>query len=148
MRKLLFGVLFMIGLFFSGFGLYACEMRYSLVQPDGNELDISPGDPAGTPVILHAGESYTLQVVFIQDHRKCVTPAEETVYLVDEEKWKLTKEYLSLQLLSQSDWREVSTGRWEQEIEFQPLREGECVLEVIRDCPKGGYDERLVFRVS
>jgi hypothetical protein len=144
MRKLLVGVLFTIGLFPAAFGLYACEMRYSLLQPDGNRLDVSPG----SPVILHTGESYVLQVEFVQDHRKCVTPAEETVYLVDEEKWKETKEYLPLQLLSQSNWVEVSPGRWEQEIGFQPVRRGECVLEVIRECPKGGYDERLVFQVS
>ena len=66
MRKLLVCVLFCIGLFSSAYGLHACEMRYTLLKPEGNELDISPGDHE----YLTTGEGYTLKVVFVQDHRK------------------------------------------------------------------------------
>jgi len=144
MNRFLIGVSIFLGIFFVGLGLHACEMHFSLVFPDGSEQEVVPGKS----VSLASGNSYTLKVEFIQDHRKCVTPPDQTVYLLQDEKWKSTKDYLPLQLLAQSEWHEATSDSWLQEIGFRAVQQGEWELEVIRNCPKGGYDEYIAFQVK
>jgi hypothetical protein len=140
MRKIAIVLLF---LFSSGFGLYACEMHFSLIHPDGSEQEIFPGKS----VVLKEGEEYLLRIQFVEDHKRCITPPEETVYLLDNEKWKSQKDYLPLILLSQNPWEEVSSHVWEQEINFKAQKSGDWELQVVRDCPKGGYEGQLTFLV-
>ena len=144
MNRFLIGVSIFLGIFFISLGLHACEMHFSLVFPGGSEQEVVPGKS----VSLVSGNSYTLKVEFVQDHRKCVTPPDQTVYLLQDEKWKSTKDYLPLQLVDQSEWHEAISDSWLQEIEFRAVQQGEWELEVIRDCPKGGYDEYLPFLVK
>lgn len=129
---------------FSAFGLFACEMHFSLISPDGEEEQLFPG----REIVLNYDETYTLRVEFVEDHRKCVMAPEDTVYLLDEEKWKTEKDHLSLQLVSSSQWEETSTRGWVQELQFTAAQKGSVELEVLRDCPKGGYDEDLLFSVQ
>jgi len=89
-----------------------------------------------------------MKVEFVQDHRNCVTPPEATVYLLQEEKWNSSKEYLPLMLNEQKSWNEISPGTWVQELIFTAHESGKAELEIIRDCPKGGYDETLEFKVK
>lgn len=144
MKRLFKGALTVLILFFVYVGVYACEMQFRLTSPDGAIQNIHPGKV----VSLSHGESYFLQVEFCQDHKKCVTPAEETVYLLSEEKWKSTKDYLPLQLVSQGEWVSNSSEVWVQEIIFEASQKGLWELEIVRDCPKGGYDEIILFEVQ
>ena len=144
MKKItLFSLIFFLLIFLS-IGAYACEMQFTLTTTGGTTVNIVPGRETS----LSLGESYALQVDFTQDHKRCVTPVEETVYLVSEEKWKSTKDYLPLQLVEQGEWTSVSEGVWAQDIQFEALQKGLWELEVVRDCPKGGIDETLVFHVQ
>lgn len=144
MKKLLLGAGIGMSLFLVNVGVYACEMHFSLISSDGAIQNILPGKSTS----LSQGESYILQVEFIQDHKRCVTPAEETVYLLLEEKWKSTKDYLPLQLVSQGEWISDSSEAWTQEINFEATQKGQWELEIVRDCPKGGYDEIIIFQVQ
>lgn len=144
MKRFIIGIAIFVGIFFSGCGVYACEMYFSLVFPGGSEQEIVPG----RNVFLTSGESYTLKIEFVQDHRKCVTPPEKTIYLLQDEKWKSTKDHLPLQLVSQAEWNQVASDSWMQEIEFCTVQQGEWELEVVRDCPRGGYDEYIIFQVE
>jgi hypothetical protein len=144
MKKItLFSFIF-FSLFLLSIGAYACEMQFTLTPTNGTEESIKPGSETS----LVAGESYFLHVEFTQDHKRCVIPAEETVYLVSEEKWKSIKDYLPLQLVEQGEWATVSEGVWAQDIQFEASQKGLWELEVIRDCPKGGVDESLIFLVQ
>jgi hypothetical protein len=140
MRKIAIVIFF---LFSSGVGLYACEMHFSLLHPDGSEQVIF----LGKSTVLKEGKEYLLRVQFVEDHRRCLTPPEETVYLLNDEKWKSAKEHLPLILLSQSQWEEVYVHTWEQEIRFKAQESGEWELQIVRDCPKGGYEEQLTILV-
>ena len=144
MKKLLIGSLIVVSLFLVALGAYACEMQFSLIPMDGTVQNIMPGRETS----LSLGANYILQVEFTQDHKRCVTPAEDTVYLLSEEKWKSVKEYLPLQLVKQGEWASDSSGVWTQEINFEASQKGLWELEIIRDCPKGGFDETLVFQVQ
>lgn len=143
MKKKLILISIFAALFITGTGLYACEMNFNLVSPEG-EQKIIPGKE----VWLTLGETYSLTVQFIEDHRKCVTPPEETMYILQEEKWKISKDHLPLQLIELGEWIMDSGDWWIQKIDFTPREEGTWSLEIIRDCPKGGYDEYLTFHVK
>ena len=143
MKKRFIVVLIIAALFIIGSELYACEMNFSLVSHDG-EQKIVPGKE----VDLSMGENYSLNVQFIEDHRRCATPPEETMYILQEEKWKISKDYLPLQLIALGEWVMESDDEWIQNIDFTPLERGTWNLEIIRDCPKGGYDEYLTFHVQ
>jgi hypothetical protein len=144
MKKLLICLAIVMSLFLVTVGVYACEMHFSLISSDGAIQNILPGKSTS----LSQGESYILQVEFIQDHKRCVIPAEETVYLLLEEKWKSTKDYLPLQLVSQGAWISDSSEAWTQEINFEATQKGQWELEIVRDCSKGGYDEIIIFQVQ
>jgi hypothetical protein len=124
----------------------ACEFQYELTFPDGSVLNVTPD----REVDLDLGEEYVIMVRFIPDHRRCETPPDATLYLLQEEKWKTGKDHLPLGLLSTSAWSESTEPRtvsWEQELRFEALSEGGWALEVLRECPRGGYDESLHFTV-
>ena len=148
MRKSLIVLAVLIVLFVVAVGAVACEMQFRLTEPDGTVQRLTP-DRA---VFLAAGERYTLEVQFIPDHRRCDIGPEGTLYLLQEEKWKVDKEHLPLQLLSVGAWEpdqnDLRSGTWVQDLVFEPEVQGEWALEVVRICPKGGYDEFLLFHVQ
>ena len=144
MKKRIVVTVITFGLMFPSFGIFACEMHFNLVSPEGEEEQLFPG----RETVLRLNESYTLRVEFVEDHRKCVMSPDDTVYLLDEERWKTEKNYLSLQLVSASQWEETSARGWVQELQFTAAQTGSVALEVLRDCPKGGYDEYLLFSVQ
>jgi hypothetical protein len=124
----------------------ACEFQFELTLPDGSIRRITPDQEVG----LELGETYTLEVRFIPDHRRCETPPEATLYLMQEEKWKTGKDNLPLGLVSMSAWEEAAearSGAWEQVLGFEASMEGDWALQILRDCTRGGYDESLHFQV-
>jgi hypothetical protein len=144
MKKITLFLFIFLSLFLLSIGAYACEMRFTLTPKDGKNESIVPGSETS----LVFGESYFLHIEFAQDHKRCITPAEETVFLISEEKWKSAKDYLPLRLVEQGEWASVSEGVWTQDIHFEATQKGRWELEIIRDCPKGGFDETLVFQVQ
>jgi hypothetical protein len=124
----------------------ACEFQFELTLPDGSVQRVTPD----REVDLELGEMYTLEVQFIPDHRRCETPPQATLYLMQEEKWKVGKDHLPLGLLSMSSWSDSTaerSGAWEQVLRFRASMEGNWSLEVLRECERGGYDESLHFQV-
>ena len=77
-------------------------------------------------------------------------PAEDTLFLLDDEKWKASKDNLPLQLEQDPNWEELDGGRsHEARLSFSAEDAGEWALEIIRECDRrGGYDEVLSFFVS
>lgn len=146
MKRLFIAGLIFIAVFQLSSAVFACEMHFHLISPDGGVQEISPDKSA----VISQGEMYTLEVEFIEDHKRCVTPPEETVYLIQEEKWKASKDYLPLQLIEQKEWVNGpdSSSALVQDLAFTALQKGDWDLEIIRDCPKGGYDEFLTFHVQ
>jgi len=144
MKRFIIVAIIFSSIFFASIGIYACEMQFSLISSDKSVNRISPTKN----VRISLGETYILKIEFIEDHKNCITPPEETKYLLQDEKWKVTKDYLPLQLILQDDWEKESTHVWKQEITFKALKKGSWELEVLRDCTKGGYDEFITFIVK
>ena len=78
MRTLLISVFTGSVIFLIAIGGYACEMNFSLLSPGGTAQEILPDNS----ISLSTGESYILIVKFTPDHRKCIVPPEETIYLL------------------------------------------------------------------
>ncbi len=144
MKKLMIpAIVFMIVLF-AAFPIFACEMDFTLVSNGGEAETITPGKT----VTLDKDEVYTLSVTFTPDHGRCLLEPEDTVYLLEDERWKETKDYLPVVLLQSSEWDLLEGGSAEQTLTLTGAETGKWDLEVIRDCTKGGYDEVITFKVK
>jgi hypothetical protein len=126
------------------FGLFACEMVFYLSGPEVSNQKVLPG----STLSLKQGELYSLKVEFTEDHRNCSIPAEDTLFLLDGSKWKPTKTSLNLLLLQETNWVENSKTLNTTVLEFKADKSGLAVLQILRDCKKGGYDEAFNFLVG
>ena len=144
MKRILIAVAVLVTAFFIGTAAIACEMHFTVISKAGDAEEVRPGKE----MRLDLGETYTMMVEFTEDHRSCTTPPEMTMYLLEEERWKEEKDYLPLDLKEQGEWEQVSPGTWEQRLVFTTQNSGSTELEVIRDCPKGGYYETLEFKIK
>ena len=139
------GIILITVLMLSAAGAYACEFVYTLTNVDGSTKSIRPG----SYIELDINNTYTLKVALVEDHRNCHLTPEDTDFLLEEEKWKTTKDYLPLQLLSEISWSSRDSRHHKVEVSFQAIIEGTSSLEVLRDCDKKeGYDEFLRFIVK
>jgi hypothetical protein len=141
MMKFFSGAAVAVVLLFAAAAAFSCEMHFSL-QREGETIELSSRDET----VLALGGSYTMNVTFIEDHRRCLVPPEETVYLMEYERWDENKAQ-PLRVLEQGSWEEISSGTWKQEVLFEATQAGNWVLEVIRDCPRGGFNQILSFEV-
>ena len=122
---------------------FACVFGFALERPDGTALKVVPG----REVTLSAGSTYTLNVTFTADHRNCREPVDATVYLLGGGRWSPDTKGQPLEIVGLSGWRQVSSLSWTQSIEFKALDKGTFEIEIVRECPKGGYDDFLAFEV-
>ncbi len=124
--------------------IFACEMIYSLVSDSGDTRVLSPD----RTVSLDYGEIYSLEVIFHQDHGVCDVPADDTIFMLEEEKWRASKDYLPFQLLNEIIWIEDGSRMFKTVINFKTTVEGPASLQIIRVCDrKSGYDESIEFEI-
>ena len=144
MRRIFFILIFITFLLvFSNNSIFACDIRLELADNTGSVSYISPDEP----VVIRNNQVYVLTVTFRPDHGKCLVPAGDTIFLVNEEKWKENKDYLPLYLLNSISWQEISSGVYQTIIEFKANKTGSWELEIIRECTKEGYDEYFIFEI-
>lgn len=126
----------------TGGELEACEFTYLLTGPDHSETRIIPG----IPVTVSVNGEYSLSISYREDHRNCLVPPEDTLFLVEEERWKEGKDYLALELQGPISWE--SDGRSHSaSLLFSANKVGTWVLDVIRECTRSGYEQSLVIEV-
>jgi hypothetical protein len=131
-------------LVFGAAGAFACQFTFSLISGDGSVQTIAPG----RSVDLELAEVYTLKVSCEEDHGNCPVAAEDTIFLLEEEKWKAGKDYLPLILQENISWSDTGGRSHLAELSFTAERAGIWELEIIRDCDrKEGYDEVLILSV-
>ncbi len=139
--------LLVAGFLLIGAGLsFACEFTFSLTDSNGDTRTVVPGNT----VEIESGASYLLTVRYSEDHARCAVPPEDTMFLLDEEKWRASKDHLPLRLTQDPSWQDVGGDRThESRLSFTAMEEGEWTLEIVRECDrKEGYDESFVFSVS
>lgn len=137
-------LLLLLGLLAVGSYLFACEMEFRLSGPAMTDMRILPG----STIALERDASYTLQVIFSEDHRNCKIPPEETLFMLDKQKWRVGKAELGVVLQSPIVWVEKDKRTNVATLAFVTALPGERVLTISRSCPKGGYDENIIFSVS
>ena len=125
--------------------VFACEFSFILINEDGSSQNLRPG----TDIDLELNNTYTIEIALTEDHRRCNLTPEDTDFLLEEEKWKISKDYLPLQLLDKISWSTQDSRHHTVEINFQAVTAGTCELQVLRDCDrKEGYDEFIQFMVN
>jgi hypothetical protein len=121
----------------------ACEMSFKLVDASGASRRVLPG----ATIPLKAGSSYVLSVEFVEDHRNCAVPPGDTRFLLDGAAWRPNAKDQGLALSKAIAWIEEGRTANRADISFTAGAAGSCELGILRDCPKGGYDESIVFVV-
>jgi len=139
-RYFLIGIL-MFSLFLP---LFACEMEFRISGPTMTDMRILPG----STIALEKGSSYSLQVIFSEDHRNCKIPPEDTLFMLDKQKWRVDKTEQGVVLQSPIVWKTTTKTTNETTLTFVASLEGQRVLDICRICPKGGYDEDIIFSVT
>ena len=125
--------------------VFACEFTFTLTNADGSSRNLRPG----TDINLELNKTYTLKIALTEDHRNCKLSPEDTDFLLNEEKWKTTKDHLPLQLLDKISWSSQDSRHHTVEFSFHTTVAETCELEVLRDCDKKeGYDEFIQFVVN
>jgi hypothetical protein len=122
----------------------ACEMSFKLADSSGSSRKLIPG----STIALESGTSYTLKVEFVEDHRNCLIPPEDTLFLLGVAKWRVGKEEQGLVLAKAIAWTESGRSLNLADVAFKALRPGNYSLSIQRECAKGGYDEVFAFVVK
>ena len=137
---------FLIGMLMLSFflPLFACEMEFRISGPAMTDMRILPG----STIALEKGASYSLQVIFSEDHRNCKIPPEDTLFMLDKQKWRVDKTEQGVVLQSPIVWEIEAKRTNETTISFVASQEGLRVLNICRICTKGGYDENIIFSVT
>ena len=124
--------------------LTACEMEFRISGPAYEDMRILPG----STVALEKGESYTLSVTFTEDHRNCKIPPEDTLFMLDKQKWRVDKTEQGVVLQNPIIWKTLTKNSHETNLLVRAFQEGQRVLNISRICAKGGYDEDIIFSVT
>lgn len=84
------------------------------------------------------GDEGIITVQFIQIHRNCTVPPEETEF-----------DTKHIEILEQSDWKAVKNNLYECTLKVKYEKSGNAVLTAERSCPKKGTKtEELKIRVD
>ena len=124
--------------------LFACEMEFRLSGPAMTDMRILPG----STIALQEGSSYTLQVIFTEDHRGCKIPPEDTLFMLDKQKWRVDKSEQGVVLQRAIVWQASAKRANETNLFFVASEQGQRILNIVRTCTKGGYDEEIIFSVT
>ncbi len=124
----------------AGVSAHACILTYTLIGPDG-QIGIFPGRSAE----LVTGESYTIEIAMREDHNRCLIEPEDTIFLLEEARWRVNRATQPLVLLAPIEWVQVGSREFTATIEFRAAEPGSWTIDVIRECTKGGYHEKLIL---
>ena len=124
--------------------VFPCEFEFILEDQAGSKQNVKPGKTAD----IDLGKTYSLTIIFKEDHGNCRVSADETYLFLDDEKWKSGKDYLPLLITEQTEWNQLTSKSWEKQIVFRADKISQSQLLVLRECPKGGFDEVLNFQIN
>lgn len=138
-KRLVLALALLVG---SAFAANACIFTYTLVGPDGG-VRLEPD----SPVSVAAGETYRIDITMREDHGNCSLEPEDTMFLLNEGRWRVDRETQPLVLLSDIVWEQAGPTRYTTEIEFDAREAGDWRIDVIRECTRGGRHEILLINV-
>ncbi len=137
-------VTFLVLLLAGSIATFACNYTYTVIDAAGNAQRISEGETA----ILQQGGEYTLQMVYVENHRNCTVSPDQTLYLLDGSRWRVARDTQPLILTSPPDWEEPRSRTHSGEFPFVANVSGTWTLEVVRVCDRGGYTGEIHFEVQ
>lgn len=121
----------------------ACIFTYTLIGESGS-VALTPD----TPTAVEVGQTYRIDIAMREDHGNCRIEPEDTLFLLDEARWRLNRETQPMVLLSEIVWQPVGTTRYTTTIEFRVGQPGLWTVDVIRECTRGGYRGALLFEAG
>ena len=140
-NKRLLAIAFLI--LVAGASAHACIITYTLVGPK-QQSSIMPG----RFFEVMTGERYRIKIAMREDHNNCRIEPEDTLFLLEEARWRVERETQPLVLLAPIEWVKVGSRRYTATIEFRVAAAGAWTIDVIRDCTRGGYHEKLILEAG
>lgn len=98
-------------------------------------------------MVLQAGAQYTLEMVYVENHRNCTVSPDETLYLLDGSRWRVARDTQPLVLAALPEWTAPARRTHAGTFPFAAQTPGVWALEVVRVCDRGGYHGTLIFEV-
>jgi hypothetical protein len=121
----------------------ACIFTYTLVGGDGAEVRIRPDEV----VTLTEGASYRIDIAMREDHGVCRIEPEDTMFLLDEARWRANRDTQPFLLTSEIVWEKVGSRSYTTSLSFVAIQSGDRRIDIIRECTRGGSHETLLFEV-
>ncbi len=122
----------------------ACIFTYTLAGA-GDETQIAL---SGAAPVVRVGERYRIEITMRENHANCRIDPEDTLFLLEEARWRVLRETQPLVLLAEIEWEQIATRRYTTAIEFRAAETGLYRIDVIRECDRGGYHEVLLIEVA
>ncbi len=119
---------------------YACIFTYVLVGPV-EETEVR----TGTTTTVSAGEVYRIEIAMRENHNNCDLQAEDTLFLLEEARWRVGRETQPLVLMSDIVWERTGARSYTSAIEFRAAQAGTWTIDVIRECHRGGCHEWITI---
>ncbi len=139
-------------LLFSAFAAHACIFTYTLVGPGGEtELAgsaVPPALPSAATPVVQVGKVYRIEITMRENHANCRIDPQDTLFLLEEGRWRVLRETQPLVLLAEIEWEQVANRRYTTAIDFRPAEPGLWRIDVIRECDRGGYHEVLLIEAQ
>ena len=129
------------------FSAGACIFTYTLVGPDSSTEERVSMEP-GVAVPVEQGKEYRIEITMREDHGNCSIRAEDTLFLLEETRWRVGRETQPLVLLYPISWQRTGSRGYTTIIEFVVNKPGAWTIDVIRDCDREGYHQRLLLTSS
>lgn len=121
----------------------ACDYVYTVIDSRGMELRIREGEQT----TLIQGERYILRMEYRENHRNCNVSPEETLYLVNGARWIDNGDTQPLVLTAMPEWEQPASRTHRGDFTFTAARVGEWLVEVVRECNRGGYHGTFILEV-
>lgn len=119
---------------------HACIFTYVLVGPDGQHEIRS-----GATATVQAGELYRIEIAMRENHSNCDLEAGDTMFLLEEGRWRVGRETQPLVLKSAIVWERTGSRSYTTAIEFLAAEIGTWTIDVIRECHRGGSHEWITI---
>ena len=119
---------------------YACIFTYVLIGPDeSNEIR------SGATATVRAGEVYRIEIAMRENHNNCDLEADDTMFLLEEGRWRVGRETQPLVLRSEIEWERTGSRSYTTAIEFLAAEIGTWTIDVVRECHRGGCHEWIAI---
>lgn len=128
MKKILFGVLFIVALFFSSLSIKACQFNFDIVNAKGEKIE---------NISYKNGNEIIVEIKYKQTHRNCNLSIDATKFTVD-----------GFKIISTTKWKTDKNNESSKKLKLKIIdnQKTNSTLTVIRECDRGKHTDTFTLK--